>query len=53
MKGIISSNSSKNDLTDENNLQELSLILASQFRMFEIMRTVFVGFLVSEGVRKV
>jgi hypothetical protein len=44
MKGIITSNSLKSDLTDENNLQELSLILSSQSRRFEIIRPAFVGF---------
>jgi hypothetical protein len=44
MKGIITSNSLKSDITDENNLQELSHISSSQSRMFEIIRQVFVGF---------
>ena len=44
MKGIITSNSLKSDITDEKNLQELSHISVSQSRMFEIIRQVFVGF---------
>ena len=53
MKRIITPNSLKRCPTDEKNLQELSLILASQSKMFEIIRPVFVGFLVSESVGKV
>ncbi len=34
----------KKHSTDEKNLQELSLILSSQSRRFEIIRPVFVGF---------
>ena len=44
LKGIITSNSLKSDITDEKNLQELSHISVSQSRMFEIIRQVFVGF---------
>ena len=53
MKGIIPSNSLKSDLKMKIIYMNYLLFFSSQSRRFEIIKPVFVGFLVSESVGKV